>query len=108
MVAQIPSVFPAREGHIEVRVPGYEAPVINSDRLVKEAKDGFQPAQMLAFMQRMAVSPWCGEDRVISGIKCVAQVRAYRAAIAVLVTAEYRQALINFEPKTVLEEKRQE
>lgn len=83
----------AREGHIEVSVPGYEVPVIYSDRLVKEAKDGFQPAQMLAFMQRMAVSPWCGEDRVISGIKCVAQVRAYRAAIAVPVTAEYRQAL---------------
>lgn len=83
----------AREGHIEVSVPGYEAPVIYSDRLVKEAKDGFQPAQMLAFMQRMAVSPWCGEDRVISGIKFAAQVRAYRAAIAVPVTAEYRLAL---------------
>lgn len=83
----------AREGHIEVSVPGYEAPVIYQDRLVKEAKDGFQPAQMLAFMQRMAVSPWCGENRMISGIKCAAQVRAYRAATAVPVTAEYRQAL---------------
>lgn len=83
----------AREGHIEVTVPGYEAPVIYMDRQVKEAKEGFQPAQMLAFMQRMAVAPRCGEDRMILGIKYAAQVRAYRAATAVPVTAEYRQAL---------------
>lgn len=83
----------AREGHIEVTVPGYEAPVIYMDRQVKEAKEGFQPAQMLAFMQRMAVAPKCGEDRMILGIKYAAQVRAYRAATAVPVTAEYRQAL---------------
>lgn len=83
----------AREGHIEVSVPGYEAPVIYMDRQVKEAKEGFQQAQMLAFMQRMAVAPKCGEDRMISGIKYAAQVRAYRAATAVPVTDEYRQAL---------------
>ncbi|KAH9295399.1 hypothetical protein KI387_038987 [Taxus chinensis] len=83
----------AREGYVEVLVPGWEQSVVYPDRLVEEARDGFRPGQMVDFVKRMAVSPWSGEDRTVGGIKYAGEVRAYRAATAVPVSAKYREDL---------------
>ncbi|XP_057835131.1 PWWP domain-containing protein 1 isoform X1 [Cryptomeria japonica] len=94
-----------RDGYVEVLVPGWEQPVVYPDRILKEARNGFRPEQMLDFVKKMAVSPWCGDNRTIAGFKFAGEVKAYRTATAVPVSAKYREDLgiLQRKPGSVLE-----
>uniref|UniRef100_A0A0D6R3V8 PWWP domain-containing protein n=1 Tax=Araucaria cunninghamii TaxID=56994 RepID=A0A0D6R3V8_ARACU len=83
----------SREGYVQVSVPGWELPVVYPERVLKEAREDFRPEQMIEFVKRMAVAPWCGEDTAVPGVKAVAEAKAYRSAVAVPVNPEYRKAL---------------
>lgn len=81
------------KGYVMVDIGGYVTPGVYTERQIEGARTEFNPENMLSFARRMAVSPWSAEDRSVSGIKCVAEVLAYRAATVTSRGKDYREAL---------------
>lgn len=81
------------KGYVMVDIGGYVTPGVYTEKQIDGARTKFNPEIMLSFARRMAVSPWSAEDRSVSGIKCVAEVLAYRAATVTSRGKDYREAL---------------
>lgn len=81
------------KGYVMVDIGGYVTPGVYTEKQIEGARTKFIPENMLSFARRMAVSPWSAEDRSVSGIKCVAEVLAYRAATVTSRGKDYREAL---------------
>lgn len=81
------------KGYVMVDIGGYVTPGVYTERQIEGARNEFNPENMLSFARRMAVSPWSAEDQSVSGIKCVAEVLAYRAANVSSGGKDYREAL---------------
>eukprot|EP00252_Welwitschia_mirabilis_P017724 TRINITY_DN3930_c0_g1_i1.p1 TRINITY_DN3930_c0_g1~~TRINITY_DN3930_c0_g1_i1.p1 ORF type:complete len:1318 (+),score=317.46 TRINITY_DN3930_c0_g1_i1:332-4285(+) len=70
------------KGYLKVRVEGYGAPGIYSEKQIDAARKSFDPGRMLELIRQMAVSPLSNENQSILGIRSVAEALAYRAAVS--------------------------
>ncbi|KAL1831949.1 hypothetical protein ACET3Z_001600 [Daucus carota] len=74
-----------RDGFRPSDVEGYfcvgEIGSLYSGDLIRKGRDGFQPTEMVAFLNQLAVAPTGDEDRGIGFIKSKAAVMAYRKAV---------------------------
>ncbi|XP_058083168.1 PWWP domain-containing protein 1-like [Magnolia sinica] len=81
------------EGYFSVDVEEYDPGVVYSAKQIKKARDNFQPAEALSFVQRLALTPRDREEHLsIDWIHSVATVLAYRKAVFEEFDETYAQA----------------
>ncbi|XP_031274305.1 uncharacterized protein LOC116132774 [Pistacia vera] len=78
---------------VEVDMNGHQLGVVYSKQQIKNAREGFQPFEMLCFVHKLASMPSSDLKRSIDWIKNIAVVLAYRKAVFEDVDKTYAQAL---------------
>lgn len=79
-------------GYFVVDVFDYEPGGVYSRQQVEKARDSFQPAEALSFVQQVALMPHEGDHKSIDWIKNMALVLAYRKAVFEEFDETYAQA----------------
>lgn len=80
------------QGYFDVDVFDYEPGGVYSCKQIEKARDGFQPAETLSFVQQVALMPRDGDHNSIDWIKNVALVLAHRKSVFEEFDETYAQA----------------
>ncbi|KAH0462833.1 hypothetical protein IEQ34_010408 [Dendrobium chrysotoxum] len=79
-------------GYFSVDVVGYEPGGIYSSRQIKKSRDSLVPAELLSFVQQLALTACGRDDNSIEWIQTIAKLLAYRKAVFEEFDETYAQA----------------